>query len=74
VVFAFAGTGLDSVIGAQQAANRACLAAGRPDCHFVFDPKDVLTPQLLGALAALGLLALVPVVVKKLRARSRATG
>jgi uncharacterized membrane protein YdjX (TVP38/TMEM64 family) len=72
VVFAFAGTGLDSVIAAQQAANRGCLAAGRTDCHFVFDPKDVLTPQLIGALIALGLLALVPVVVKKLRSRARA--
>jgi uncharacterized membrane protein YdjX (TVP38/TMEM64 family) len=72
LVFAFAGTGLDSVISAQQAANRDCLATGRSDCHFVFDPKDVLTPQLIGALIALGLLALVPVVVKRLRARSRA--
>ncbi|HEX3709739.1 MAG TPA: TVP38/TMEM64 family protein [Pseudolabrys sp.] len=72
LVYAFAGTGLDSVIGAQEAANRDCLAAGRADCHFVFDPKDVLTPQLIGALVALGLLALVPVVVKKLRARKQA--
>ena len=74
VVYALAGTGLDSVIAAQQAANRDCLAAGRADCHFIFDPKDVLTPQLIGALIALGLLALVPVAVKKLRARSRAAG
>ena len=70
--FALAGTGLDSVIAAQQAANRGCLAAGRNDCHLIFDVRDVLTPQLVGALAALGLLALVPVVVKRLRARSRA--
>ena len=74
VVYAFAGTGLDSVIAAQKAANRGCLAAGRDDCHLIFDAKDVLTPQLIGALIALGLLALVPVVVKRLRARSRAAG
>ncbi len=73
LTFALAGTGLDSVIAAQQAANRDCLAAGRADCHMVFDAKDVLTPHLIGALIALGLLALVPVVVKRLRARSRAT-
>lgn len=73
VVFALAGTGLDSVIAAQQAANGDCLAAGSNDCHMIFDAKDVLTPQLIGALVALGLLALVPVVVKRLRARSRAT-
>ena len=39
----------------------------------IFDARDVLTPQLIGALVALGLLALVPVAVKRLRARSRAT-
>jgi uncharacterized membrane protein YdjX (TVP38/TMEM64 family) len=73
LVYAFAGTGLDSVIAAQKAANSGCLAAGRTDCDMIFDAKDVLTPQLIGALIALGLLALVPVVVKRLRARSRAT-
>jgi len=73
LVYAFAGTGLDSVISAQQAVNRDCLAAGRSDCHMVFDAKDILTPQLIGALIALGLLALVPVLVKRLRARSRTT-
>ena len=73
LVYAFAGTGLDSVIAAQKNAYSDCLAAGRTDCQLSFDAKDVLTPQLLGALIALGLLALVPVVVKRLRARSRAT-
>lgn len=73
LVYAFAGTGLDSVIAAQNYAHRDCLAAGRPDCHFTFDPEDVLTPQLIGALIALGLLALVPVVVKRLRARRSAS-
>jgi uncharacterized membrane protein YdjX (TVP38/TMEM64 family) len=73
IAFALAGTGLDSVIAAQQAANHDCLAAGQDDCHMIFDAKDVLTPHLIVALVALGLLALVPVVVKRLRTRSRAT-
>lgn len=73
LVYAFAGTGLDSVIAAQKDANSACLAAGRGDCHMIFDAKDVLTPQLICALIALALLALVPVVVRRLRARSRAS-
>jgi uncharacterized membrane protein YdjX (TVP38/TMEM64 family) len=73
LAFAFAGTGLDSIIATQKNAYSDCLTAGRPDCHMSFDAKDILTPQLIGALIALGLLALVPVVVKKLRARSRAT-
>jgi uncharacterized membrane protein YdjX (TVP38/TMEM64 family) len=73
LVYAFAGTGLDSVIAAQKNAYSDCLAAGRSDCQLSFDAREVLTPQLIGALIALGLLALVPVVVKRLRARSRAT-
>jgi hypothetical protein len=31
--------------------------------------KAALTPELLGAFVALGVLALIPVVVKRLRAR-----
>jgi uncharacterized membrane protein YdjX (TVP38/TMEM64 family) len=72
VVYSFAGTGLDSVIATQQSVFQSCLAAGRSDCHLVFRPNDILTPQLLGAMIALGVLALVPVVVKRFRARARA--
>jgi uncharacterized membrane protein YdjX (TVP38/TMEM64 family) len=69
-VFALVGAGLDSVITAQEAAFQGCLAAGRADCKLDFDPGAALTPQLLSALVALGLLALVPVVVRKLFARN----
>src|SRR5215831_8567768 len=68
-VFAFVGEGLDSVIAAQQAAYQSCLAAGRSDCRLEFHMKAALTPELLGAFVALGVLALIPVVVKRLRAR-----
>jgi uncharacterized membrane protein YdjX (TVP38/TMEM64 family) len=66
---AFVGAGLDSVIAAQQAAYHSCLAAGRPDCRLQFHMNAALTPELLTALAVLGILALVPVAVKRLRAR-----
>lgn len=69
IVYALAGTGLDSVIAAQQTAHADCLAAGRGDCRIAFDARDVLTPQLIVALVALGLLALLPVLVKHLKAR-----
>lgn len=72
LVYAFAGTGLDSIIAAQKSAYDACLAAHQEGCQLRFDAADVLTPQLIGSLVALGALALVPVVVKRLRARSRA--
>jgi len=72
VAFAFAGTGLDSIIAAQKHAYDACLAAGHAGCHLTFDAAAILTPELLGALVALALLALVPVVVKRLRGRAGA--
>ena len=72
-IYAFAGTGLDSVITAQKNLFQDCLATGRTDCQLTFDAWDVLTPQLLGALIALGLLALVPVVLRRRRARRRAS-
>ncbi len=71
LAYAFAGTGLDSVIAAERSAYNACLAAGRSDCQFAFDAMDILTPQLLGALVGLGLLALVPVAVRRWRAPAR---
>ena len=73
LVYAFAGTMLDGVIAAQQKAHAACLASGAPDCMLAFNPRDALTPQVIGALAALGLLALLPVVVKRWRARRART-
>jgi uncharacterized membrane protein YdjX (TVP38/TMEM64 family) len=72
IAYAFAGTGLGSVIAAQKNAYDACMAAGRADCHLSFDARDILTPELIGALIALGLLALLPVALKRLRRRARA--
>jgi uncharacterized membrane protein YdjX (TVP38/TMEM64 family) len=65
--FAFFGAGLDSAIAAQEAAYKACLAAGNADCHLAFDLKAAATPQLITALAALGIVALVPIVIKRVR-------
>jgi uncharacterized membrane protein YdjX (TVP38/TMEM64 family) len=67
--FAFVGAGLDSVIAAQQAAYRSCLAAGRIDCRLEFHASAAITPELLAGLVALGVVALIPVVVKQLRRR-----
>ena len=68
--FAFLGSGLDSVIAAQEVAYRTCLANGRTDCTLQFDLGMIATPRLLAALAALGAIALIPVIVKRVRARS----
>ena len=67
--FAFLGSGLDSVIAAQEQVYRACIASGRTDCTLHFDLGMIATPKLLAALATLGVIALIPVAIKRLRAR-----
>jgi uncharacterized membrane protein YdjX (TVP38/TMEM64 family) len=74
VTFAVFGAGLDSVISAQEAQYNACLAARRADCSVDFDLSHVLTPTLVGALAALGALALVPVFARRIWGPKVGTG
>jgi uncharacterized membrane protein YdjX (TVP38/TMEM64 family) len=66
--FAFFGAGLDSAVTAQLDTYRACVAAGSASCKLAFDPSAAATPQLIAGLVALGMLSLVPVVVRRLRA------
>jgi len=68
--FAFAGSGLDEALSRHETLLAACRAAGRSDCAVDFDPRSLLTPKLLIALAILGVLALLPVALKRLRAGS----
>jgi uncharacterized membrane protein YdjX (TVP38/TMEM64 family) len=69
--FAYAsfGSGIDSIMAAEAAAFQKCLAAGRSDCQFAFDIRDAVTPQLITALVMLCVLALLPVAIKRFRAR-----
>jgi uncharacterized membrane protein YdjX (TVP38/TMEM64 family) len=71
--FAVAGAGLDSVIAAQKASYKACKSSGQAHCSFDLDLHTILTPQIWVALGALGLMALVPVVVRRWRRRRAAT-
>ncbi|POF34487.1 TVP38/TMEM64 family protein [Roseibium marinum] len=63
--FTFIGSGLDSVIAAQEAADPGCAAAGT--CRI--ELSALVTPQLLTAFFALGIVSLIPVILKKLRSR-----
>ena len=74
VTFAVFGAGLGTVMAAQEAQYSACLAAGRNDCSVDFDASNVLTPTLLAALVALGVLALVPVLARRLWGRRMSAG
>jgi uncharacterized membrane protein YdjX (TVP38/TMEM64 family) len=66
VTFAVFGAGLGGLATAQEEQFNACLAAGRADCSVNLDLSHVLTPTLLAALAGFGMLALIPVVARRL--------
>jgi uncharacterized membrane protein YdjX (TVP38/TMEM64 family) len=67
--FSVAGSGLGSVVEAQNQIYDACLARGGPDpeasCPYTIDTSALVTPQLLVAFALLGVVALIPVVYKR---------
>lgn len=65
--FAFVGAGLDSIIDAQRQAYDDCVASGAADCAFSLDPGALITTELLLAFAALGVVSLLPVLLKRLR-------
>lgn len=73
-VYALAGRGLGSVIDMQLAAQARCLARGEGACPLTFDPRAVLTPDIVAALAGLALLALLPVAIRHARRASRPGG
>jgi uncharacterized membrane protein YdjX (TVP38/TMEM64 family) len=72
LAYAFVGAGLASVIEAQAVPYGACLAAGRADCRVDFDLGAVITTEVLVALVALGMVALLPVLLKRFWRRSPA--
>jgi uncharacterized membrane protein YdjX (TVP38/TMEM64 family) len=74
--FSVAGAGLGSVIAGQNEIYQACLAragaAGEAACPYTIDTSALVTKELVGAFALLGVVALIPVVLKKWRARNAA--
>ena len=66
--FAAAGAGLDSVIVAAKAEYAACVALKGPQaCKLSIHVSSLITKELVLALALLGLVALIPVAVRKWR-------
>ena len=74
LAFAAFGAGLESVIAAQEAMYNTCVAGGAAGCRVEFGLSHVLTPALLGALVALGVLALIPVVARRVFGRKLGAG
>jgi uncharacterized membrane protein YdjX (TVP38/TMEM64 family) len=62
--FAFFGAGLNGAVAAQESVYRACVAAGEVGCRLDFDLQAAVTPELIGGLVILGLIALIPAVAR----------
>ena len=67
--YSFAGAGLDSVAAAQKQAYLDCVARGAADCKAHINFHQLVTKDLIYAFAALGVVALIPVIVRRWRAR-----
>lgn len=76
--FSVLGSGLGSAIESQNGIYNACLdehgARGVELCRYSIDTKALVTPELLTAFALLGLVALIPVAIKKVKTRSTEHG
>jgi uncharacterized membrane protein YdjX (TVP38/TMEM64 family) len=69
--FASVGAGLDSIITTQQAARTQCLTTKTlAECPFELSLSSLVTTELLLAFALLGVVALIPVGLKKWKARN----
>jgi uncharacterized membrane protein YdjX (TVP38/TMEM64 family) len=69
VAFSVAGAGLGSVVEAQNKIYQACLAKAPADpdtaCPYTIDTSALVTHELLAAFALLGVVALIPVALKR---------
>jgi uncharacterized membrane protein YdjX (TVP38/TMEM64 family) len=67
LAFAFLGAGLDSAVAVQASELRRCMAAGGTDCPVEIDIMGFMNGQLLAAFVILGIVALIPIVVRRLK-------
>ena len=67
--YSFAGAGLDSVAAGQKQAFDACVATGAQDCKAHIYLNQLVTKELIIAFAVLGVIALIPVVLRRWQAR-----
>jgi uncharacterized membrane protein YdjX (TVP38/TMEM64 family) len=67
LAFAFLGAGLDSAVAVQASELRRCMAAGRADCPVEIDIMGFMNPELVAAFVILGIVALIPIVVRRFK-------
>lgn len=68
LAYAYIGSGLDSVIMAQEVANPGCAANGT--CQI--DPSALITGDVIIAMVGLGFISLLPVVIKRIKKSRKA--
>ncbi|MFK7902603.1 MAG: TVP38/TMEM64 family protein [Nitratireductor sp.] len=65
LAYAYIGSGLDSVIAAQEAASPGCAAAGTCEINL----SALITKDIIIAMIGLAIVSILPVIVKKFKAR-----
>lgn len=68
--YAYAGEGIRSLVEAQSVAFTDCTQAALDNCGVSLSPGDLVTTELIIAFSALGLISLLPIVIKRLRANN----
>jgi uncharacterized membrane protein YdjX (TVP38/TMEM64 family) len=71
MAFTLAASSLDGVIDERKAVFDACKSAGGSHCKLSVDLSTLVSPKLLMAFAALGLIALIPIVAKRIWAKPK---
>jgi uncharacterized membrane protein YdjX (TVP38/TMEM64 family) len=69
LAFSIIGSGLDAILIKHHQAYLDCLAKVPPPdapCRFNLSPRAFLTPELMTALVLLGVIAILPAIVKRL--------
>jgi uncharacterized membrane protein YdjX (TVP38/TMEM64 family) len=71
LAYSVAGSGLGSVVEAQNASYQSCLASNPEDqCPYSIDTSALVTKELIAAFALIGIVALIPVFLKKWKSRN----
>lgn len=71
MAFTLAANSLDGVLDERRAVYEACKTLGQSDCRLTIDVSTLVSPKLLLAFAALGVIALIPVIAKRIFARRK---
>jgi uncharacterized membrane protein YdjX (TVP38/TMEM64 family) len=71
MAYTLAANSLDAVLDERKAVYAVCKAQGQSDCKLTIDVSTLVSTKLLLAFAALGVIALIPVVAKRIFARRK---